>query len=138
MSPSPMSLRLSEGQTLVLDSFDHEMAGVSDEQILSYQATFPLDLSPVKDGMIRVEQASNQPVDLVLTRYSPSLKSVLATNETEFGQTIDFGFDYVQWNHVHLSGLDGSSLTITMEESCPNNQRKNLGSCIPAVKADWG
>ena len=107
-----------------MDSFDHEMAGVSDEQILSYQATFPLDLSPLKDGMIRVEQASNQPVDLVLTRssYSPSLKNVLATNETEFGQTIDFGFDYVQWNHVHLSGLDGSSLTITMEETTLSQQ----------------
>ena len=107
-----------------MDSFDHEMAGVSDEQILSYQATFPLDLSPVKDGMIRVEQASNQPVDLVLTRssYSPSLKNVLATNETEFGQTIDFGFDYVQWNHTHLSGLDGSSLTITMEETTLSQQ----------------
>lgn len=112
-------LRLSDGQSLTLDSFDHDLDGVQNEQITSYMAVFPIDISPLKNGKISVQQASNQPVELMvyLSQHSPLSKNLHATNETEFGQNVDVGFAYVQWNRVLLSGLDGSALTISMEET---------------------
>jgi len=112
-------LRLSDSQSVTLDTFAYDMDGVQNDQITSYYAVFPIDISPLKNGKITARQASNQPVEITvyLSQYSPLSKTLHATNETEFGQNVDVGFAYVQWNRVLLTGLDGSALTISMEET---------------------
>ena len=76
-------LRLSDGQSLTLDSFAHDLDEVQNEQITSYMAVFPIDISPLTNGKISVQQASNQPVDLIVYLSQYFSKNLHATNETE-------------------------------------------------------
>ena len=122
--------RISLGETIQYDSFESNLDGVTTYTASSYRMSVPIDLSPIKNGMIVATQSSGEPVHI--DALAQSIGYVAGSNELLIGQNINVGLDYVQWKTLTLTNLDGSALTLSMTEpdsTTANEQRKAM-SCI--------
>lgn len=135
--------RISLGETIQYDSFESNLDGVTTYTAYGYRMSMPIDLSPIKNGMIVATQSSGEPVNI--QALAQSIGYVTGSSELLIGQNINVGLDYVQWKTLTLSNLDGSALTLSMTEpdliqptSRESNELYSRGIGVLGMSADEG
>ena len=103
--------RLSPSSPIVIDNFSSYLPENTTTE--TYKVSIPFDVLPSVDGYIEATQSSGE---VPIVKLSGTHTRTNSGTKHMVGQHIEVTGQRVQWNHITVSNLDGSELSLSFTE----------------------